>query len=149
MNEIIQLTTEAPTSIEQSPLKGVAKKIAEAKERHAREIELLEKMGSLIDKLPDDIADKCNVYGVQIDIDSLTREQAVSVMGILHAGKWTKNINATQPTAIDYETTIDSVKVRLWAAGPPNSCRVVEFEEELPATKIIRRRLVCSDKEAL
>ena len=145
---------DSPAPIEQPPLKGVAKKIAEAnknleaaKESHAREIELLLKMASMIDKLPDDIADKCSVYCKQIDIDNLTRSESLVVIDTLKAGKWAKSINHSMPDKIDYETTIDGVTVRLWAAGPPNSCRVIEVEEEVPATKIIHRRLVCSGEE--
>jgi len=29
----------------------------------------------------------------------------------------------------------------------PDSCRVIEVEEEVPATKIVRRKLVCSGPE--
>jgi hypothetical protein len=153
MNETTP-TNDAPAPIEQPPLKGVAKKIAEAnkkleqaKESHAREIELLLKMSSMIDKLPDEIADKCGVYGAQIDIDNLTRSESLIVIDTLKAGKWSKTVNPSMPDKIDYETAIDGVTVRLWAAGPPDSCRVIEFEEEVPATKIIRRRLVCSGGE--
>ena len=145
----------APSPIDQAPpLKGVAKKIAqadkrlaEAKESHAREIELLRRMASIIDQLPDSIADKASLYGEQLDIDHLSRNEAVEAMRILHAGKWDKTINSGLPDMIDYEATIDGVTVRLWAAGPPDSCRVIETEEIIPAMTVKVRRLVCSDKE--
>jgi hypothetical protein len=150
-----ELIQDTPEPIEQAPpLKGVAKKIAaankkleEAKESHGREIALLLKMASVIDKLPDDIAEKADIYcGLQLDFNNLTREQSLIVISTLRAGKWQKSVNGEN---IDYETQIDGVTVRLWAAGPPDSCRVIEVEEIVPATTITRRRLVCSDKGEL
>lgn len=143
MNET-ELPPETPAPIA-PPLKGVAKKIAEARDRHAQEIDLLLRMADIIDKLPDAIADKCHVYMGQLDIDTLTREESLQVIGALHAGKWSKTVNSSMTEKMDYETTINGVKVRLWAAGPPDSCRIVEVEEVIPATKIVHRRLVCTE----
>lgn len=154
MNET-KPTRDTPALIEQPPLKGVAKKIAEANCRfaesqksHEREIKLLLKMASVIDMLPDDITKKACIYFGQLDFNQLTREQALSVISTVEAGRWKKSVNESMPDMIDYETTIDGVTVRLWAAGPPDSCRVIEVEEVIQAKTITRRRLVCSEKEA-
>jgi hypothetical protein len=142
--------TAAP--IDQPPLKGVAKMIAdaekklrEAEETYKREIGLLARMSIIIDSLPDDIADKASIYCGILDFDRLTREQSLRVISTLAAGRWKKSVNDSLPETIDYETQIDGLRVRLWSAGPPDSCRVIEVEEIVPETKIIRRKLVCSD----
>ena len=125
----------------------VARKIAEAKARYTQELEMLMRMAGVIDNLPEHIAEKCCIYSDYLDFNSLSREESIAVISTLKAGKWTKSVNQCWPEMIDYNTEIDGVKVRLWAAAPPDSCRVIEVEEEVPATKIVRRKLICSGSE--
>ena len=138
---------ESEPASPEKPLSMVARKIAEAKARYVAELDMLTRMAGVIDGLPEHIAEKCGIYNEYLDFNQLSREEAITVIGMLKAGKWTKSVNAYSPETIDYNTEIDGVKVRLWAAAPPGSCRVVEVEEELPATKIVRRKLICSDSE--
>ena len=82
-----------------------------------------------------------------LDFNQLSREESLTVMKALKAGDWTKSANGYDSATIDYNTEINGMKVRLWAAAPPDSCRVIEVEEEVPATKIVRRKLICSGPE--
>lgn len=142
---------ETQTTPEPAPplVPASVRMIREARERYIREIELLERMAGVIDKVPEAIAAKCCVYCSQIDFNSLTREESIAVMLALGAGQWEKSVNACSPDTIDYTGEVDGVTVRLWAAAPPDSCRVIEVTEELPATKITRRKLICSDSHEL
>jgi hypothetical protein len=140
-------TPEAEPASPEKPQSMVARKIAEAKARYAQELDMLIRMAGIIDNLPEHIAEKCCIYNEYLDFNQLSREQALTVIGMLKAGEWTKSVNACMPELIDYNTEINGIKVRLWAAAPPDSCRVVEVEEEVPATKIVRRKLICSDPE--
>jgi len=124
-----------------------ARVIQEARARHKAELDMLYKMAAIIDQMPWRIADKCCIYSDYLDFNGLTRQESVDVMLMLKAGKWTKSVNLANPEMIDYNTEIDGMKVRLWAAAPPDSCRVIEVEEEVPATKIVRRKLICSGPE--
>jgi hypothetical protein len=124
-----------------------AQKIQEAKARHKAELDMLYRMAAVIDDLPYCIARKVSIYNDYLDFNGLTREESVTVMLALNAGKWTKSANVCSPDTIDYNAEIDGMKVRLWAAAPPDSCRVIEVEEEVPATKIVRRKLICSGPE--
>ena len=134
-----------PVPPPEKPQSMVARMIKEAKARHKVELGMLKKMGELIDSLPEEIASKCCIYNQYLDFNSLSREQSLAIIRTLNAGKWTKTVNDYSPDTIDYNTEINGVKVRLWSAAPPDSCRIIETEEEIPATKIVRRKLVCSD----
>lgn len=112
---------------------------------HRRQVDLLNRASSILNRLPIHLAAKCRVYCEQLDFDGLTREESIEVISELNAGTWKKSVNSCDSTTIDYETAVDGVKIRLWAAAPPDSCRVIEIEEEIPATKIVRRKLVCSE----
>jgi len=132
----------------EKPQSMVARKLAEAKERYTRELGMLMRMADVINSLPEHIAEKCCIYNNYLDFNQLSREESLTVMKTLSAGKWTKSPNGYDSATIDYNAEIDGMKVRLWAAAPPDSCRVIEVEEEVPATKIVRRKLICSGPEA-
>jgi len=131
------------------PVGAGARKIEEVKARHARELAKLGEMICVLNRVPEEIVRKCEVYNEQLDFNNLTREETVAILSALPAGTWTKSVNASLPYLIDYEGVVDGVKVRLWGAAPPESCRVIEVEEVVPATTIKRRKIICSDKEPL
>jgi hypothetical protein len=130
------------------PLPVSVRLIQETKARHVAELELLRSMAGIIDKVPESIALKCSIYKESLDFNNLLRDEALTVITALAAGKWTKEVNLPDPSMVDYNTEIDGKKVRLWAAAPPDSCRVIEVEEIVPETRIVRRKLVCSGSEA-
>jgi len=129
----------------EKPMSMVARKIEEAKTRYERELDMLVRMAGVINSLPEHISERCCIYNDYLDFNQLSREESLTIMKTLSAGKWAKSVNNYDSTTIDYNTEIDGIKVRLWAAAPPDSCRVIEVEEEVPATKIIRRKLICNE----
>lgn len=130
------------------PLRMSERKLREVLARHQAELQILAAVAVVMDKLPEDIAQRSDVYNGALDLNQLSREQTVRALAALAAGKWTKKINTLMPECIDYEGEVDGVRVRLWGAAPPESCRVIEFEEVVPATTVKRRRLVCSETPA-
>lgn len=104
----------------------------------------LESMKEIMRKLPVELIPKCREYNGQLDMDYLTREESKLALSLLGAGKWKKEINNGTTDTIDYTGKVNGIDVRLWAAGAPESCRVVEEEEVIPEKRIIRRRLVCN-----
>lgn len=108
----------------------------------------LDSLRALMLKLPAGIIPKCREFMGQLDIDNLTREEVVEVLGVMGAGKWTKSVNHQTEGTIDYIGQVEGKTVRLWAAGPPESCRVVEEEEVIPEQRVIRKRLICTPAAA-
>lgn len=103
---------------------------------------------SILMKLPASVVDKACIIGGQLDFDHLTREEVLQTIAALDAGRWEKSKNISEELALDYKSEVDGVTVRLWAAAPPGTCRVVEEEVEIPATPartIIQRKLVCHE----
>ena len=124
--------------------------IKEMKQRHRRELDSLAALEAVFTRIPLALRGKCCFYGTtQIDLNNLTRSESLSVISAMNAGRWIKSVNPSFSELIDYETTIDGVKVRLWCAAPPDSCRIIEFEEILQAMVVVRRKLVCSEKEEI
>lgn len=104
----------------------------------------------LAGKLPAEIIAKCSAYDGGLDIDHLTRDQVVIVMRTLNGGKWTETVNGQEARALDYTTELNGIRIRLWAAAPPETCQVVEVEEIIPAQpeqRRIVRKLICSPSE--
>lgn len=83
-----------------------------------------------------------------IDFDNPTREQALEVIKAF-PGTWDKQQSSgstPQAPLLDYAKYDNGVRIRLYAAPPPPSCRLVEEEYEVPAVparKEKRMKLVC------
>lgn len=118
--------------------------LAQSRKELQERLASIDRMEGILLKLPREICHKMSVLAQQIDLDNLTRDEVETVLARLNAGKWTKTINGGYQDKIDYHGTVDGVPIRLWAAAPPGTCRVVEYEEEIPAQKVIKRKLVCS-----
>lgn len=121
-------------------------KFAEASKRFALETEA----NALISLLPEDLQWKAEIYSnTQIDINNLEHDEALLVMRALNAGRWERKESGVGGK-LDYVAKIDGWTVRLWAAGPPDSCRVVEEEYEIPAVPASigkRTRVICNKAE--
>lgn len=107
----------------------------------------LERLRGIMRRLPLKLIDKVREYEGNMDLDYLTREEALLAIDCLEAGKWTKSANNGVEGTLDYETHIDGIRVRLWAAGPPESCRVVDEIQIIPAVpeqRVVRKRLICT-----
>lgn len=92
-----------------------------------------------------------STHGDYIDFDNLKRGQVVKLLSHLKSGKWKKE-PGYESGKINYinETFLPDTKLRLYAAEPPASCKLVEEEIEIPAQparKEKRIRLVCKDHE--
>lgn len=101
----------------------------------------------IITRIPEDLRYRAEIYSsTQIDINSLEHDEALLVMKALNAGRWERKESGIGGK-LDYIATIDGWTVRLWAAGPPDSCRVVEEEYEIPAVPAStgkRKRVICA-----
>jgi hypothetical protein len=71
-----------------------------------------------------------------LDFDNPTRADVQNLMRVLGGGKWTKEKSGTDGR-LNYETEQPvfggDVKLRLWAAQPPGTCRMVEKKVVIPA----------------
>jgi hypothetical protein len=104
-------------------------------------LDALEKVMLLV---PDALLPKCSEQAYGLDLDHLTRDEVVLAMREMGGGKWEKKQNGCNPLALDYETRIYGVRVRMWAASPPGTCRIIEETVEIPASKQTVRRLICA-----
>lgn len=80
---------------------------------------------------------------ISLDFDNLSHPDALRVMHALRAGRWERKEGGQEGT-LDYVATINGVRVRLWSAQPPDSCRIVEEEYDIPASKGTRKRVICA-----
>lgn len=101
--------------------------------------------------LPDELKERASIVSAStggfLDLDNLNREEVSLAMHALSAGKWERSPSSTEG-CIDYTTKIQGVNVRLYAAAPPNSCRMIEVEEVIPAQPeriVKKRKLVCGE----
>jgi len=112
-----------------------------------QENERLQRANLIITKIPEDLQYKAEIFSnSQIDVNHLEHEEALQVMKALNAGRWERKESGVGGK-LDYIATIDGWTVRLWAAGPPDTCRVVEEEYEIPAIPAstgIRKRVICA-----
>lgn len=124
--------------------------LREREEAHERDRQAIAACAPVLELLPPEIIAKCSAFTVRsFDIDALTREETVTVLASLRAGKWRKELNphTTEPT-INYHGEVNGIRVRLWASATPGTCRVEEYEETIPAQPeqvVKRKKLVCSD----
>jgi hypothetical protein len=129
---------------EQSKEEEIETVVSVTRQNLQMRLEKLDEIKEVMRKLPPNIISKCREFNGQLDIDTLTREEAIQVISYLGAGRWNKSVNHNYEAAIDYQGEVNGVQVRLWAAGAPESCRVVEVEETIPEQKVIRRKLICT-----
>lgn len=117
----------------------------QAIEKWTRFLIWLEKHAKQINSLPFEP----NIWNGQCDYNDLSHENILKVMAVFSAGKWTK-----EPIGfakINYITEVDGVVVRCWMGEPPPSCKLVEYEETIPAQpeRIEKRfKMVCKEAEA-
>lgn len=94
----------------------------------------------------DAIGVEVSLVGETVDLDNPTRDQVLQIIKAFGAGEWEKKPSAHDPSTIDYLTQIDGVLVRMYAAPPPPSCRVVEEWVDVPAvpaTRVKKLKLEC------
>lgn len=77
---------------------------------------------------------------------NLTRDQTLSIIRHFH-GKWNKSYDQDKVSYKREKQEGETLGVAIYEAEAPPSCRIEEIEEEVPAHKVIRRRLVCTESE--
>lgn len=108
----------------------------------AKLVALQSPMESIAAKLPPYLG---NVAASEewLQISDCTHEEAAEVMRCLAAGKWERKVSSGSNSKIDYETKIDGVRVFIYCAQPPSSCRIETEEIEVPAHRKTITKLVC------
>ncbi len=106
-------------------------------------IALCDKVAIAMLKLPAEVIPNCCILHGALIIYHQEREGVLSIISALNAGKWEKNINHSNPTRLDYKAVVDGVNVEIWNAAPPEGCKIIEEEIEVPAHTEIMRKLVC------
>lgn len=94
----------------------------------------------------DAIGVEVSLISETIDLDNPTRDQVLQIIKAFGAGEWEKTPSAHDPATIDYVTEIDGMTLRMYAAPPPPSCRVVEEWVDVPAvpaTRVKKLKLEC------
>lgn len=99
------------------------------------------KCAAILDRLPDKIVPNTQVVYGNLMIYHATREDVVAIMSALSAGKWTKEMHS--PTTLTYKGVVDGIPVEIYDVPPPDSCVIVETQEEVPAFTRTVRKLVC------
>lgn len=108
-------------------------------------LSIVARIQTMMERLPFEIIPKCEIVTLRLIIYHCDREEALSAMTALRAGRWAKKLNSIDTTKIDYVATVDGVPVEVWGAAPPISCRIVETEVEVPAHTEIQRSIVCHE----
>lgn len=80
-------------------------------------------------------------YGWSLEFDYLSHEKVMMVVKAF-PGRWAKELSYNGDK-IDYSIKFDGMDVKCCAGEPPPSCRIIEEEIEVPATKRKVRRLEC------
>jgi len=91
-----------------------------------------------------------SIAGDMIDIDLPKRGEVVDIIKHLKTGKWRKQISCSAPDKVDYynDTFFLGVKIRMYQAEPPASCKIVMEDVVIPAQpeRIEKRpKLVCKE----
>ena len=125
-------------------------KIQERIEANEREIATLKALNAALPELGVQVEKATVSFSAFLDIDHPTREDVLRIMAALGAGRWEKTANGATLNYITKDPFVNGLRVRLWAAEPPGSCRVVEETVVIPAAPERvekRKRLICTPVE--
>lgn len=104
---------------------------------------IIAKWGPLIEKL---LASKASVdIATGICISSASRELLMEVIQAF-PGKWEKRADYYDSGLLRYSIRFNDGTMEFEVevtSEPPPSCKIIEVEEEVPARKIIRKKVVC------
>lgn len=126
---------------------AVAARISAGREKIARMEAFLVAAEKVLLMLPVEIVE-CHAHAVSdwVQLCNLDREQVSDCMRALSSenpiGKWNRK-SSHEGGMIDYEATINGIRVLIYAAPPPGSCRVVEEIVHVPAHDVTTRRVLC------
>jgi hypothetical protein len=104
-------------------------------------IATLDKIEAIMEPLPADMIDHCDPSGGYLQLSNLDREQVKVALSRIHPGRWEKEQNGT---TINYRGIVNGIRVLIFAAQPPEACRIEERIVDVPAHTKIERVLVCA-----
>lgn len=97
-----------------------------------------------------------NIDETEITLQSSSREETVHFLKCF-GGTWKKSLEEYQKDAIRYDQELAPIqpnvssyynfKLSIRSAAPPPSCKIEEYEEEVPAQVVKKRRIVCPKGE--
>lgn len=121
-------------------------RLAERRQQLHDALTICDRAASILERLPSDVIECATVFAAtgELIFFNLNREQVKATISAMKAGEWIKDVNTADPTRLDYDAVVDGVKVQIFGAPPPERCRIVEREEDVPAHKKIVRELVCA-----
>lgn len=102
----------------------------------------LDAYADIMARLPLDIINLCAPSDEWLQICGPSRTQVETILSALHAGRWEKSAH-DEGMALDYAGTVDGVRVVIYRAEPPTTCRIEEVTTYVPAHNRIDRKLVC------
>ena len=84
-----------------------------------------------------------------IVLEGATREQLTDFL-LSFGGNWNKEINDYYPDKMNYRRDIRlengiAYSIKATEVTPPDSCKIVEVEEDVPATKRMVKKIVCPE----
>lgn len=141
ITETIEQQEEEIEITDEQHLAEVMRGIREKIQRQTRNADACE---SILAKLPRIIRSKAVINEEGMDFFQCSHDDAIEAMRCMGLGRWEKSINASYPERIDYTINSNGILIIIWGAQPPGTCRIVEEEIEVPATKVIKRRLICT-----
>lgn len=89
-------------------------------------------------------------YPTCIDIEYPGRKAVVDLITHFKAGKWDKELSGVEGKINYLNKTLLSLPLRIYAAEPPPSCRIVEEDTLIPAQParvIKRKKVVCTEHQ--
>lgn len=139
--EVAEASKDETAPIERRP--AVAEALALKKSETNAALAFYAKCEFILSLLPDEIIPKFTTFDDHLIAYSCDRDDVLQIMKSLHAGKWTKALNNAYADKIDYNGIVNGIRIELWGAAPPESCQIVEVEEEVAAHTKKVRTLVC------
>jgi hypothetical protein len=127
--------------------------IEQTKQNIADLQELINVVEQLIPLLPDyDGSISVSPYNKTVDFDYPTREETLKLMLALGSPKWEKELCGFASVNYISRTFHPTIKVRIYSAPPPDSCRIVKEEVIIPAMperKETRYKMICKEEPEL
>lgn len=145
-------TTEEPQELELAkpgePTKQslIDEQLSPIRAQLRSELALCDAIATIALRLPTKAIPCIEVVSNTMMLYGCSRELSLMIISAVSAGRWAKNINASYPDTIDYQTIIDGVNIHIYGTEPPPSCRIVLEEIDVPAHKATKRTLVCSEQ---
>lgn len=84
------------------------------------------------------------LYFTKLGVEKINRDEVMAILKQF-PGKWLKTYDQDKVSYERERTEGDVIGLSIYESEAPASCRIEETEVEVPARKVIQRRLVCSE----